>query len=338
MEEKVNTLKISIIIPIYNKDKYLRDTLDSIIAQTFRDYECILIDDGSTDDSGKICDDVANRDARFKVFHIINGGVSHARNVGLEQAKGEYLTFIDGDDLIHPEYLNNLYICIFSRKVDLVISGYQKVWKDQRKPHVILPIFRDVVRFSDVLPTFASEQKSSGIYGCCVSKIFSRNLVSDIRFDDSVKLAEDFDFYLKLYQKIDTVFFDDKAYYYYLQEADNSSVVLQKDNIDYLAQFHICLHYMQMLQARVVWRGENQNIVEALLGNYAYFTLFYSSTDTIRNKFNELYNLIQTYHLKLSNKALYPKWLLFCLNHNNSWAVDISVRGYRLVRKIIRRS
>ena len=103
---------ISIIIPVYNKIKYLPNLWDNLLSQTFTGFECILIDDGSTDGSAISCDDIVHHDSRFKVFHIQNKGVSHARNVGLHFAQGEFITFIDADDSFHNEYLKNLYSCI----------------------------------------------------------------------------------------------------------------------------------------------------------------------------------------------------------------------------------
>lgn len=101
--------KVSIIIPVYNSEKALRRCLDSILAQTMTDYECILIDDGSTDSSGTICDEYALKDNRFCVFHKENGGVSSARNLGLDNAKGEWISFVDSDDTIETSFLGSLY-------------------------------------------------------------------------------------------------------------------------------------------------------------------------------------------------------------------------------------
>ena len=91
---------ISIIVPVYNSEKTLNRCVDSILSQTFQDWELLLIDDGSTDRSGKLCDEYALKDQRIKVFHKKNGGVSSARNIGLDHAKGEWITFIDSDDEI----------------------------------------------------------------------------------------------------------------------------------------------------------------------------------------------------------------------------------------------
>ena len=100
--------QISIIVPVYNSEKYLGACIDSILSQSFRDIELILVDDGSRDSSSRICDDYAQKDGRVKVIHKANGGVSAARNDGLDIAKGEYITFIDSDDWVEREYLSTL--------------------------------------------------------------------------------------------------------------------------------------------------------------------------------------------------------------------------------------
>lgn len=101
--------KVSFIVPVFNVESFIRACLDSIINQTYRDWECILVDDGSTDNSGLICDDYAKLDSRFRTIHITNGGVSRARNLGLNEAKGEWVLFIDADDMILP---NTVEYCI----------------------------------------------------------------------------------------------------------------------------------------------------------------------------------------------------------------------------------
>jgi len=112
---------VSIIIPVYNTGDKLRKCLDSILSQSFQDFEIILIDDGSTDDSGKICDEYSVSCDRISCVHKSNGGVSSARNAGLLKSEGEYITFIDGDDLVYPHYLSNL--CSHMREeIDLVFS------------------------------------------------------------------------------------------------------------------------------------------------------------------------------------------------------------------------
>ena len=118
---KDSIIAVSIIVPVYNAEKYLHRCVDSILAQTFTDFELLLINDGSKDNSGKICDEYAAKDSRVRVFHKENGGVSSARNLGLDNAKGEWVTFVDSDDWVNSSYINNLYMRSH-KGVDLVFS------------------------------------------------------------------------------------------------------------------------------------------------------------------------------------------------------------------------
>ncbi len=114
---------ISVIIPIYNIEKYLQCCVDSVLGQTYSDYEIILVDDGSTDDSGRLSDAYASYDSRIRVIHRENGGLSAARNTGIENAKGEYLFFLDGDDALHPRALELLMNTMDESSADLVFCG-----------------------------------------------------------------------------------------------------------------------------------------------------------------------------------------------------------------------
>ncbi len=118
---------ISIIVPVYNVEKYLRPCLDSIMAQTFKDFEAVLVDDGSTDCSGQICDEYAQRDSRLVVIHKQNEGVAKARITAFEHSKGEYITFIDADDYIDERYVEHLYECIEKNNADASCCQYYKV-------------------------------------------------------------------------------------------------------------------------------------------------------------------------------------------------------------------
>lgn len=117
-----NSPKISIIVPVFNVENYLHRCIDSILVQTFKDFEVLLIDDGSTDKSGKICDEYAFNDNRVKVFHKRNGGVSSARNVGLNNAVGKWVTFCDSDDYVHENFLYDFLSQ--PHTVDLLSQGY----------------------------------------------------------------------------------------------------------------------------------------------------------------------------------------------------------------------
>lgn len=132
----MNNPKVSVIVPVYNTEKYLHRCIDSILAQTFTDFELLLIDDGSKDSSGAICDEYAVKDSRVRVFHKENGGVSSARNIGLDNAQGEWIAIFDSDDWVSERMLQKMYEAVLFNNaeiaycdINMVFSQSQKVWK-----------------------------------------------------------------------------------------------------------------------------------------------------------------------------------------------------------------
>ncbi len=116
---------ISVIVPVYNVEKYIRECLDSILSQTISSFELILVDDGSTDNSGQICDEYAQKDDRIRVFHKENGGLSSARNKGLDEVRGDYICFVDSDDRIRRDYLEKLYAAVSLGRADLAFCDIE---------------------------------------------------------------------------------------------------------------------------------------------------------------------------------------------------------------------
>ena len=133
---------ISVIVPVYNVEKYLHRCVDSILAQTFTDFELILVDDGSPDNCGKICDEYAEKDSRIHVIHKVNGGLSDARNAGIDWAfansNSEWVTFIDSDDWVDKYYLEYLYNSILTHKTKLAVCNYEKTYGEELS--IIIPI------------------------------------------------------------------------------------------------------------------------------------------------------------------------------------------------------
>lgn len=178
--------RISVIVPVYNAEKWLRRCVDSILAQTFTDFEVLLIDDGSTDGSGAICDEYAIQDQRVRVFHKPNGGVSSARNLGLDSAQGEWMTFADSDDYIESNMLVRMIKKINDEQADIVIADYFETSKD-----------RDI-KVSQNLQSLKSEDLISGllqghIIGSTCNKLFSKRLFTDndIHFPKDIDYCED---------------------------------------------------------------------------------------------------------------------------------------------------
>jgi glycosyltransferase involved in cell wall biosynthesis len=115
---------VSIIVPVYNVEQYLKECIESILAQTWKNFEVILVDDGSTDSSGKICDEYSQKKEFISVIHKKNGGLSSARNAGIDVAQGDYLAFIDSDDVVHPRYLSELVAIVKKEKADLAACNF----------------------------------------------------------------------------------------------------------------------------------------------------------------------------------------------------------------------
>lgn len=190
--------RISVIVPVYNAEKWLHRCIDSILAQTFTDFELLLIDDGSTDGSGAICDEYGIQDQRVRVFHKPNGGVSSARNLGLDNAKGGWISFVDSDDWIETEYLGcllhnangaDLSIC------DFIIKGSNEVWPDKIEDGVIT---------TDKLAYFYTE-----IFPYCYLtapwiKLYKKSIIEDskIRFNENISTLEDTIFVLDYLRKV----------------------------------------------------------------------------------------------------------------------------------------
>lgn len=327
--------KISIIIPVYNKEHYLRKILSQISMQNFPEFECILVDDGSTDSSGKICDEYSMSDQRFIVLHTQNKGASHARNLGIDNSSGEYITFIDADDEVYKDYLKNLYECMISSGADIVIGSIKKIWDNQNEVRIVqYPKGNLVLEKEEVLQSFAKVQEDTGIFGYCTCKLFKREKIQDIRFDESLKLAEDFDFYLKLYNNIISFYFDDKPYYYYRQEAENSTVEVADQDVDYFSQLKINVRYRDFLKREKVYTGENKRIVEEKINNYVYFTMFYCPKENMKERFYALYEFCKESFVVYGGRSLLQKVLLKLLKYRHFGAAKKIIFVYRYLRSM----
>ena len=262
--------KVSIIMPVYNKEKYVRKAIESILAQTLTEWELIIIDDGSTDLSYSICLEYTG-DKRVKVLHTKNGGVSRARNTGLNHARGEYITFIDSDDYISEDYLEKLY----KSEYDMIISGLTKVNYEGTTLAEILPSLSGMKKISEVAAGFYKEQIETGIYGFVAGKLVRRQVIEErhIRFNEEIQLAEDYEFYLRIYQILENIYFLRYAGYYYRQETENSAIILQDDKTDFFNQAEIQKKTKEFLIKMNCFGKENEQIYLERMTGYVY-TIF----------------------------------------------------------------
>lgn len=191
--------ELSIIVPVYKTEKYLPKCIDSILAQTFTDFELILIDDGSPDRCGEICDEYAAKDDRIIVIHQKNQGVSAARNAGLDIAKGEYIGFVDSDDWIEPEMYEMLWGIAKERNTQVVACGLSHSNEDGVYLFSELDAELEYGREELLRSLFAMPNQFGG---CLFNKIYNGKTIKGIRFYTDVQYAEDRMYLLNCYNKM----------------------------------------------------------------------------------------------------------------------------------------
>ncbi len=224
-----NRPTVSVIVPVYNTEKYLRRCLDSILGQTYTDWECLVIDDGSTDGSADICDEYAAGDARFRVFHKENGGVSSARNLGLDKSGGEYFIFMDSDDFWNRlECLQELVSISEDTGADLVRGEYRKV--DENDNVLFFGTSKTEIENRELS---SYEMLKYGIAGEFFGVLFlyRRNVIGDLRYDENMTFLEDMDFIARLFRKPLKCAYSPLYFYSYLCRTSSASNVGNVKNI-----------------------------------------------------------------------------------------------------------
>lgn len=245
----MNNELISIIVPIYNTEKYLHQCLDSILNQTYTNFEVLLVNDGSTDSSGIICQEYVENDSRFRYFEKNNGGVASARNLGLERSGGAYITFIDSDDWVEPNYLDVLYTALKENDTDVAISTYKRFAQDgvfylrsySREDDEFLNIgTRSRDSFLEILPRLGELDHS---FYSISSKLIKRKIIGNLLFDEQISYAEDLNFFFHLYLGVESVVYvRDYTYVYRTHDASTSQ------NINELKVLHELEIFKRMFQ------------------------------------------------------------------------------------------
>ena len=216
--------KISVIVPVYNVETYLERCVESILQQTYAHFELILINDGSTDSSGMICENLASRHENIKVYHLENAGVSNARNTGIKLATGAWITFIDSDDFVTQDYLATLASAAEGLNVGFVIAPLH---------HIKNGIVTDLPSHSEKTELWSTEETMKELLMTTrtsffpVAKLFKRDLLADEKFNTNYHLAEDALFLTELLLKTrcSCVFIDKPVYYYDHREGSATTSV-----------------------------------------------------------------------------------------------------------------
>lgn len=316
---------ISIIVPVYNVAPFLNQCIRSIVSQSYSDFECILVDDGSTDGSELICDKWAVKDTRIKVLHQNNQGVSVSRNRGIEKAKGEYITFVDSDDWIESTYLEDMIIPMLSHDVDLVVSGLTQQFKDGS-----FKSFCSNTEWIELRGNFVKEfvdlNKKYLLFGPVV-KLYKSSIIKEhsIQFPLEYSYGEDLIFNYQYLSYIRSLYVIDRINYNY--RILGTGTLSSKKRLD---QFQIDYDQWKILKAFYL----SHNMMTEYSSAYLYDRLWWCMYDAILatpvlllgksvgikvqhirrifciDEWNELMAFVKTLHL--------PFWLKFCVMYKMS--------------------
>ena len=264
---------ISVIVPVYNVEKYLSGCIESIVNQTYKNLEIILVDDGSPDRCGAICDEYAKKDERIKVIHKKNGGLSSARNAGIEISNGEYIAFVDSDDYIGRDMYEVLYNNIKKYNCDISICNFLCVdenGKNIDSMNETMPVGDGVVDSKSVLYYKFTETKY-WYWVVAWNKLYKRNIFDNIRFEDG-KLHEDEFIAHHIYFSAENVACASDALYFYVQRTD--SIMSKKYSVKRL-------DYVEALLLRLNFAIENEFPKDVIL---KYFNIYFYSLIRSRRK------------------------------------------------------
>lgn len=257
---------ISVIVPVYNVEKYLERCVKSIAAQTYKDLEILLIDDGSTDKSGEMCDEFLQTDSRIKVFHKQNGGLSDARNYGIEHSAGEFISFVDSDDYIDEKMLETLHRLITENDADLAVCSAMDVFEGKEVTQV-----KEIKEFNlNKVESYKYMLRGDGIPSAC-NKLYKRQTVGDVRFPVG-KLYEDGFFTPQILKKVEKTAVTSKPMYYYFRRADSiTTKPFRKGDLDVIEAYDKCVKQVKELcpealpYAEFRYRNAYFNVLDKML-------------------------------------------------------------------------
>lgn len=305
----MNDPLISVIIPIYRVEAYLKRCVDSVLAQTYPRLQVILVDDGSADNCPNICDKYAAMDGRIEVIHQANAGVSNARNKGLKMAKGEYILFIDSDDYIAPDMCEKLLALIKQEQADMAVCNitYTYPHKSDFTPS---PVFKTPgTRISsEQALVLAITEHSFGDTGIW-NKLFARELLTDFSFKEGVR-SEDFWALCDLFPKASKIVYTPQSFYYYFQNP--AGVTASRNLRARIDSYQAVKHFIEVCR-----RQDYQAALKAVEYRYldaavvaAFLILLCDKKENYKDVFNEIVELgkMSKEKIKRSKLSYSKKW------------------------------
>lgn len=287
--------KISIIVPIYNVEQYLEDCLESILSQTFTNFELILVNDGSTDNCGEICDNYEKKDSRVKVIHKENGGVSSARNMGIDAAKGKYIGFIDPDDTIERNMYELLLNSMTKYKADIVICPYKminsiigstsvsSIWNQCNTP-----LSKKYIE-AEIIPNILKTSKYYSLLSCC-NKLYIREVFDNCRFDEAKNHGEDARLNLILLTQVNKLVFINQALYNY--KIRNRTSLTQTYNVNLFKNLLDNKNFGLFLCNKYYPKGEGEIVNHFIISSLSHMEDVVNSGEQLKSKFKVLIEIM----------------------------------------------
>lgn len=306
---------VSVIIPVYNVKEYLQRCIGSVLRQTYTDIEVILVDDGSTDGSGKLCDELRLEDGRIRVIHKPNGGLSSARNAGIEAASGDWLTFVDSDDSLHPDSLRLLLSDALVHNVKMAMGAHKRTSQPTDQETAQNDNIPQVIVIETAIPRMLR-----GEWISAWAKLYHRSLWENVRFPEGLN-NEDYAILIRIFEQCEQVTYrKDVVYYYYIHEG---SICRSKMNLHTFDEFQT---------GQMVWEFCKANYPQ-----WANIALFNLSASIIKltgqcittGQFMEKYDEMKAYFnankaLILSNPELSTKYKPFL------WTMSMGKVAHRI--------
>lgn len=317
---------ISVIVPVYNTEKYLDQCIQSVLAQTYTNWELLLIDDGSTDSSGTICDNYVEQDSRIKVFHKENGGVSSARNLGLDNAKGEWITFIDSDDWVEASMLKKMRSVALSNNADYVYCDLLFDYGESQKYYKSATFASE---HSIMLKNFIKSTWTVIWNSLVKAEIYNKH---NLRFSQDYTYCEDFLFAVKAMFYARKVAYIPKAFYHYNQL--NSASCMQ--NLSPTKMLHEQAAYMDAIaffKEQHVYETYAQEMGWRILKSKQEWVLDIDTHREFMNLHPDSHEYI--WSCPYINKKL--KIMMWCLTHHMSWITYAIIYARNLKEILIRK-
>ena len=269
---------ISVIIPVYNCEQYLATCIQSLTDQSYQDFEVILIDDGSTDSSGRLCDEYSQNDSRFQVIHIENSGPSHARNEGIRKCSGELIFFLDSDDILDKDAFQLLLSAYNLLEVELVIADFSKIINNKPTPSGHVDVFTQdtLLRQSDILEYTAKYLSAPNKFPLLTQswgRLFKTSIIkdNDIYFNTNLRTFEDVAFNFHYLKYVEKIFFINKPLYNLLIHTNRLSATMNMNNSPkFLFGYQEALEQAKRFVS-TYW--DSKTVVESISNAYIRYTI-----------------------------------------------------------------